>query len=167
MLKLARYLLDTSTLIPANKTYYDLAFCPAFWDWLVDASERGTVLSVELVRDQVKIQDPDLSAWLKANMPTFFASLDQGALTLVQEVVNHVNSGVRHTNSAKAAFNSSIYPFLVAYAKAHNCTVVTLERSAGDNQEVVKLPDVCRELNVECIDTFKMLRRERPSFVLE
>ena len=143
-----------------------MSFCPAFWGWLTRANNSGVVISVEQVSAQVRAQDPDLTNWLRANVPSLFASVDQQTLDLVPDVINHVNAGVIHTDAAKAAFIDSIYPFLIAYAKAHGRSVVTLERSAPNDRDVVRLPDICRELGIESMDTFEMLRRERPSFVL-
>ena len=163
---MTKYLLDTSVLVPANRTYYDLTFCPAFWEWLITASIAGAVASIDQVSDQIKAQDYELSQWISAKAPRLIVPTDQKTLILVSEVSDHVNAGVRHTDAAKAAFNASVYPFLIAYARAHNCTVVTLEQSARNIRDVIKLPDVCIDLGVECIDTFEMLRRESPSFVL-
>lgn len=159
-------MLDTSALIPANRTYYDLTFCPAFWDWLTNESTGGAVLSIDQVFDQISAQDPEFSQWISAKAPRLFAPTDQETLRLVREVADHVNAGVHHTDAAKAAFNASIYPYLIAYSRVHNCTIVTLEQSARNIRDVVKLPDVCIDLGVKCTDTFEMLRRERPSFAL-
>ena len=124
------------------------------------------MISTEPVSEQIKNQDRDLSYWIGVNAPQLFVSTDQQTLILVSEVVDHVNFGVSHTDAAKNGFIGSIFPFLIAYAKALRRTVVTLEQSARGVREVIKLRDICEDLGVECIDTFEMLRRERPSFVL-
>mgnify|MGYP006298525777 CR=1 FL=1 len=31
------YLLDANVFIEAKNRYYGMDFCPAFWDWLLDA----------------------------------------------------------------------------------------------------------------------------------
>ncbi len=43
------YLLDANVFIQAKNLHYGFDFCPAFWDWLDDANNRGVVFSIELV----------------------------------------------------------------------------------------------------------------------
>jgi hypothetical protein len=45
------YLLDANVFIEARRRYYGLDFCPAFWDWLIAASARGAVYSIERIRE--------------------------------------------------------------------------------------------------------------------
>jgi hypothetical protein len=45
--------------------------------------------------------------------------------------------------------------------------VVTLETLVSANSSKAKIPNVCREFDVEYVDTFGMLRELGCSFVLE
>jgi hypothetical protein len=55
--------------------------------------------------------------------------------------------------------------YLVAHALAHKHTVVTRE-VASPSTEKIKIPNVCLGLNIKCMSTSQMLRRERARFVL-
>ena len=35
------YLLDANVFIQAKNLHYGLDFCPAFWDWLIEAKPRA------------------------------------------------------------------------------------------------------------------------------
>jgi hypothetical protein len=35
------YLLDANVFIQAKNLHYGMDFCPAFWDWLLDANRKG------------------------------------------------------------------------------------------------------------------------------
>jgi len=48
--------------------------------------------------------------------------------------------------------------FIVAYAKVHNCTVVTFEKSHPASRNRVMIPDACEAMNVDCCDFFDMLK---------
>lgn len=37
------YLLDANTYIEAKNRYYQMSFCPAYWDWLDQQFELGTL----------------------------------------------------------------------------------------------------------------------------
>lgn len=43
------YLLDANVFIQAKNLQYGFDFCPAFWDWLVQAHGKGRVRSVRQV----------------------------------------------------------------------------------------------------------------------
>jgi hypothetical protein len=47
------YLLDANVFIQAKNLHYGLDFCPAFWDWLIEANAANTVFSIEKVGDEV------------------------------------------------------------------------------------------------------------------
>ena len=57
------YLLDANAFIQAKNLHYGLDFCPAFWEWLVEANTDGRVFSVEKVANEVEAGADDLSMW--------------------------------------------------------------------------------------------------------
>jgi len=57
------YLLDSNVFIEAKRRYYGFDFCPAFWDWLIEAAGKGLVFSVEKVRDELITGGDELSDW--------------------------------------------------------------------------------------------------------
>ncbi|NLV92260.1 MAG: DUF4411 family protein [Firmicutes bacterium] len=59
---------------------------------------------------------------------------------------------LRHfRDSAKNEFASGADPWLVAYACAYNCSVVTQEVYKPETQRTVPIPNVCIEFNVGLI----------------
>ena len=55
----------------------------------------------------------------------------------------------------------------IATAKAKNYILVSHEKYSPESRKKVPIPNVCKLFNVECIDTFEMLRREKARFVLD
>ena len=47
------YLLDASTFTEAEKRWYNLDFCPAYWDWVEEMNSQREVYSVEKVREKL------------------------------------------------------------------------------------------------------------------
>lgn len=64
-------------------------------------------------------------------------------------------------------FMNGADPFVIAYAMAHNHTVVTHEVHIQGAVRKVRIPTICQSLNVPCIRTFDMLRNENVRFVLD
>jgi len=50
-------------------------------------------------------------------------------------------------------------PFVIALAKVENLAVVTGEK-ASQNPSKPKIPDVCDELEIECLSILDLMRRE-------
>jgi len=75
------------------------------------------------------------------------------------------NEGFRE--DAKRSFLAGADPFLIAHALAHGHTVVTHEVHIDGERKKVKIPTVCRGLNVPCERTFQVLRRQKAAFVLQ
>ena len=43
------YLLDANTYIEAKNRYYDMEFCPAYWDWLDQQFAMGVAGSIDMI----------------------------------------------------------------------------------------------------------------------
>lgn len=158
------YLLDANVFIEGKRRYYGFDFCPAFWDWLVSAFERGLVFSVDRVRDELIGAGDDLEEWVRGLDRSFFLPPDQNTLTSVAAAVDWTR-GQQYRQGAVTLFADSTDAYLVAHAHAHQHIVVTLEQPS-DGVKQVKIPNVCVALGVAYINTFELLRRERARFIL-
>ena len=63
----------------------------------------------------------------------------------------------RFLQAARDEFAQAADPWLVAYAGAHEMTLVTQETPEPLARKKVKIPDVCRQFNVPWQNTFGML----------
>ena len=61
-------------------------------------------------------------------------------------------------------FNAADY-YLVAETYVKRYTVVTRE-AKSDSTNVIKIPNICDELQITCIGPFEMLKSEKVRFVL-
>lgn len=159
------YLLDASTLIQAKNDYYAFDLCPGFWDWLDQQNAAGTLFSVRAVKDELEHGNDGLAQWSKDRGTGFFLPVDERVSGAMTAVSGWVQAG-DFRDDAKRNFLAGADPWLIAHALAHGHTVVTLEVHVEGEKKSVKIPTVCRALNVLCIPTLKMLRAERVRFVL-
>jgi hypothetical protein len=158
------YLLDSNVFIEAKRRYYGFDFCPAFWDWLVEAGDKKHVFSVEKVRDELIAGGDELSEWVRGLGKTFFLPPDGATIQSLAATVEWAR-GERYRPGAVNAFAEDPDAYLIAHAHAHGHVVVTHELpSEGVKQ--VKIPNVCVAFRVKYINAFEMLRRERARFVL-
>ena len=155
------YLLDANVPIDANRDYYPIERVPEFWEWLVEMGELGRVKIPIEIYEEIILPPPSradvLVDWLKNH---------RDALLLEEQVRVDLAAHVTERGYADDLTDDGIEkigrdPFLIAYALAdvQNRCVVTNERPRpGRTRANRHLPDVSREFNVLCINTFDMIR---------
>lgn len=160
-----KYCLDANTLIEAYRRYYSLETFPVFWSWLLENTE--VLGSIGAVYRELTVSEDALSMWAKAQKQSGFFRFDDGdeAVQLNYiEVINTVNNDPHYSAEEKARFFEGADPWLIAYATTHNIVLITHERKVGPGSKKVKIPNVCEAFQVECMDTFTMLRQEQAVF---
>lgn len=160
------YLLDSDVFITGKNLYYGMEICPGFWEWLDVQHAAGKVFSIEKVKDELLEAKDELSDWARERGEDFFLPPDDKLIVALQEVTKWAQ-GPRFKPAAIQKFMTGADLFLIAHAKAHGHTVVTLEAPAPDATAAIKIPTACLALQVKCIDTFQLLRREQAKFVLD
>ena len=158
------YLLDANVFMQAKNLHYGLDFCPAFWEWLIVNNKEKRVFSIEKVGDEIDAVADELSVWASERGPELFLKPDAAILPALASVSTWVTS----QNYEPAAVNTFLQVadyYIVAYALAHNHTVVTHEITSTTVKKI-KIPNVCIGLNIKCMTPFEMLRHERARFIL-
>ncbi|MFT2712067.1 DUF4411 family protein [Clavibacter sp. Sh2126] len=159
-----KYLLDANIFIQSHRAHYGLDFVPAFWDWLDQEFLCSRLMSITAVRDELMAGEDDLAAWA-AERPRLFEDMDLNSLVSLRAVAAWTMEA-DYTDPARRTFLDVADCSLVAFAHAHDLTVVTMERSEPARRSKIKIPDACRAMQVECITPFTMLRSESARFVL-
>ncbi|WP_082358830.1 MULTISPECIES: DUF4411 family protein [Brachybacterium] len=158
------YLLDANIFIQSNRAHYGLDFVPAFWDWLDYSYEAGLLRSIKQVGTEIAAGKDDLTAWAAAR-PDLFVPLDASCQPHLAAVAQWATSH-HFTSAAVTEFLRVADYQLVAYARAHSMTVVTMEKPEPQRKNRIKIPDACIAMSVEWAGPFDMLRAEKASFVL-
>ncbi|MGE6416676.1 DUF4411 family protein [Alteromonas macleodii] len=159
------YLMDANTFIEAKGLYYPFDMVPEYWDWLIyQGSLQNLKIPAEIYNEinganQDKKYHDELAKWarqdeVKENL-LLEADLDY---SLVNTVITH---GYISQPTEADLVKMGRDPFLIAHALSdpQNTTVVTTEASKpskkGANRHV---PDVCKDLGVNCCNTFSLVR---------
>ena len=147
-----RYIVDTCSFAELRRTYPQDVF-PDVWKLIGRLAQAGVVASVEDVLLELATQDDEVHQWALARK-SIFQPLDipiqSAVLGILQTHPTLVD--MKHRKS-------SADPFVIAAAQLHSATVVTQEKFSGGPPKV-KIPDVCRDLGIPCIDILTLLRRE-------
>ena len=158
------YLLDSNVFIQAKNLHYGFDFCPAFWDWIDQAQDALTVLSIDKVADELVGGNDELSTWAHARVGTLFVGPDAAIVASLQATSAWANAG-GYEPAAVATFLQGADYYLVAHAHAYGHVVVTHEVVAHSTKRI-KIPNACIGMGVRCVSPFEMLRLERARFVL-
>lgn len=164
-LQMTRYLLDSDVFISSKRHYYDMKFCPAFWDWLIRENKAGKLFSIDKVRKEFKGHD-ELVHWAAEEGQILFEPSSAEDIHPAMRELNKWIDTNNYKDDERKKFWEGADGYLVCCGRTYPCIVVTLEVSAPAGNRI-KIPDACKALGVECITTFDMLRRENARFILK
>lgn len=156
-----KYLLDTDTFIRAHRQYYRFTFCPAYWTAILNRHSSGHVSSITQVRKELLRGKDDLSIWTKTNVPVSFfkGTEDSKVIQVFTTISKWVASLSQLSTEAQSHFASSADGWLVAYARVNGYSVCSYEVSSPESKSNIKLPDVCKQFGVPCVNPFDMLEK--------
>ena len=160
-----KYLLDSNTYIQAKNFYYGMDICPAYWDWLDQQFQLGTVASVDMIAKELKDGNDELAQWVKDRPEHFINNDDDETQSVFTEIVQAVVAG-DYNPANRDNFLAKADPWIIAKAKTIGATVVTNESLAVQNTKKVKVPNICHQFDVPCLNTFQFLRELEARFVL-
>lgn len=154
------YLLDASVLIDAKNKYYPIERVPQFWEWIINNAEHNRIkIPYEILRElEAGKKEGELFKWVKTNKKNLLLDEQVDHQLLINEVMEQGYEIEKPTIIDLRKIGRD--PFLIAYALASpDRCVVTLEASKPSAKRANRrIPDVCEQLNIRCIDTFAMLR---------
>lgn len=158
------YLLDANVFIQAKNLHYGLDFCPAFWEWLANNNERGRVFSIDKVADELAAGADELNDWAREHgSGLFLKTTPQIAMQF-----GAISEWATNQQYEPAAINTFLQVadfYLIAHSLAGDYTLVTHEVPANTVKRI-KIPNVCIGLDIQYMNPYEMLRRERARFVL-
>jgi len=163
------YILDSNTLITAKNLYYAYDIVPSFWNILLSEFEKGTVKIIDAVESEILQGNDKLSEWLSDNICG--KSAENGELYVLpsknskdivscyQTIANNVVLNPQFKEVYKQSFLSGADPWLIATAKTNEHTVVTFEKMPPADTTKVKIPAICRQMDVAYENLYEMMRK--------
>lgn len=123
------------------------------WEYLGEFATTGRLLVSDEIASELERKDDDLSKWLRG-FPNAIVALDESIQEQVRVILAE-HPRLLDTRKNKSGGD----PFVIALAVVRGCAVVTAE-VATTSLNRPKIPDVCRVLNVPCINLVDLLRQE-------
>lgn len=153
------FCLDANVLITAWNTTYPFDVLPTLWSEM--ANKRHSMILLKPIYEEIKPRDDELKKWLESNnfSPT---DADSAAEKLFEDLRSKYGVGESSEPSQSSAGVGVNDLTLIAYAQIHEKIVVTLEAQQDQlpkKKRRYKIPAVCEQEQVACIDFVEMLRR--------
>lgn len=157
-----RFVLDANVLIDAHRRYYSFDIAPCFWRVLLDLANKGHILSIDRVKQELISSDREdaLNIWANSDFNPWFMSTDnEEVFEAYRDIIDWSVGQAQFLDHAKTEFAGVADSWLIAYAKANNCIVVTFEQYNRDKRNKILIPNVCRAFGIGYMNTFEMLRK--------
>jgi hypothetical protein len=152
-----KYVFDTGPFIDLKN--YPRDIFTSLWDNFERMINEGSIVSSTEVFRELEKQDDEITSWAKGNKKIFLKpTLEE------QNFVRQILAKHPHLVKAGAILSGSpeADPFVIAQAKAYDCTLVHREKFKPNSH---KIPAVCADFGVEEIYTIQdFFRKEKWSF---
>lgn len=149
------YWIDAVVLIQASKTYYPFERVPKFWTFIGRQLEAGAIKAPKIVWQEVSDGTDALAQWVAARRERGLCiAATKSVQSRYAEVSDYVMSKYKYHQAAE--FFKGGDGWVIAHAMESGGIVVTQE-SERSHKSKVKIPTVCKALNVRCVTTFTML----------
>lgn len=153
---LPTYCLDANVLIQAWQKYYSPKLCPGYWDVLNELGRQQTIFLPVEVRDEITRTEDDLTEWLKSSdVP--IRKTDSNVTRCWSKILgaDQIHAELVHERKGRSLAD----PWVVSHALDAGATVVTKEEKVtAVNAKTVKIPNVCENMGMRCIDDFQFLQ---------
>jgi len=158
-----KYILDANVFITPSRTYYSFDFGTKFWDFLLKKAKSGLLCSIDKVHKEIEQGDKNdpLKKWAEQNFERYFyPTANDEVIEHYKSIINIISTKNQYSDSAKNDFftESNADPWVIAFAKYKNLTVVTFEKSNINSKRKIFIPDVCKSFNINCLNLFEMLK---------
>lgn len=158
------YLLDTNTAITAKNEFYAFEIAPGFWTQLEGKLISEECALIDAVEKELLDGNDELTTWIKDlknknnEQLILKAKDDPEVIENYRRIAELVYNDSKFKPRYKENFLSKADPWIIAAAKAWGDTVVTFEKMPEPNSTKVKIPDICKRIEVSCITLYEMMR---------
>lgn len=151
------YSFDTSAILNGRRDLFRPTVFQTLWAQIEDAIAAGQIRSVDEVQRELARRDDDARQWADAQTDLFVPlelPIQQSAKQILSVHPRLVGQGGRR---------SAADPFVIALAMVRNGTVVTEETARG-NLTSPRIPDVCADLGVPCLNLMEYIEAQGWTF---
>ena len=154
-----KYSIDTSAILDAWVRGFPPDVVPGLWKQLEELIDNGQLIATEEVLYELEKKEDDAYKWAKNHKNMFILTDEMIQLAVIEILRDHKKLIDTRKNRSGAD------PFVIALAKVEGCGVVTGEKPTN-SPDRPKIPDVCRAIDIPCINILQLCRAQKWVFDL-
>lgn len=162
-----KYLIDTNSLITPYKTYYPFDFAEKFWEQLKNAIESGSIVILDMVKEELCKGDDELSVWVQQfDNSLLLNHKEPSIIRKYAEILQYVQVSEYYDEKALMDWSKDDVadPWLIATAHTYGYKIITFETPNPNLNKTnrckrAKIPDVSNKFSVECENLYYMMRK--------
>lgn len=147
------YSIDTSGLITSWRVTHNPKNYPTFWERLDNLVSNDELRASEEVLEDLSKKDDDVYRWARLRSAMFVPLYDEIQLA-VRAMLRRFP---RIIDSRRNRSGSD--PWVIALAQVEDLTVITFE-GRTHNLDKPRIPDICDELRIRCINVHELIREQ-------
>ena len=153
------YIIDSNILISSSRRFYPFDIMPGFWRQFLEKIDIKVVL-IDKVKEEIFSENDQLSDWLRENQACFIQKnmSDIEVINAYSRIIQNVADNPRYSEAAKEEFARVADSWICAHALAHKYVVVTEETYDPNSKKRVKIPNICKDYEIEYIDMIRFFR---------
>ena len=157
-----KYCLDANVLIQAWQKYYSPKFCPDYWDLLKELGSTDKIYVPKMVFEEIVRTEDELAAWLKTSK----IKIHEIKAEVTECLKKIYAADPRHEHLVDNIKKRSLAdPWVIAHALSDNSCVVTKEEKiTASNSDKIRIPNVCENMGVRCINDFQFVEEMNIKF---
>lgn len=158
-----KYCLDTNFFIEAWNKYYSPEFCFGYWEIIEKLGREDIVFVPEMVKTEIDKYDDNLKKWFH-DKSFLIKEINTSVQDCLKKIYAADKNHQRLVDSTKG--RSAADPWVIAHAFSEGATVVTKEfKESNPDTARIKIPNVCENMGIKCIDDFEFIKELKITFV--
>ncbi|MDP2925198.1 MAG: DUF4411 family protein [Nanoarchaeota archaeon] len=158
------YIIDTCSLIDLN-IHNPIDVYPSVWERLDELIKKGLLVAPKEVFNEIKQQDDNLLKWVRGKKG-FFKEVTQEQIRIVTEILQKYPSLIKVDRKYDA--DPFVIALAVEMASNNQTTLINIKRIVVTEEKLaglkVKIPLICKDYNIDCINVIDMFRSEGIKF---
>ena len=150
------YSCDSSSLIKASAVLYPMDNFPALWIKIEELIRSDRFKMSELVFDEA-MRGEVLRKWCseKELKPFLLSKVDEAVQNAFQTILSNYPN-LMHVATGKSLAD----PWAIALAMQYRRGIVVTEEQPTGNLQGPRIPDVCKDRGIECVNIAGLVKRE-------
>lgn len=163
-----KYLLDANFFLDSSLRYYQNDFFPDFWRWIKYSAQKPSIKTIRKVKEELDKKDDFVSGFIKGLPKDFFINETKYLAHYGEVIQKSASMEFNQLAKEKFAEENRADAWLITVALSDNFTIVSNEKIPDKKEKKnIKIPRMCKELKIQCIDIFNFIKEQNLEFSIK